>query len=844
MIKNYLLLLVLCSFSIANSQIISIPDANFKAKLLKADVTNEIAKDKSGKNIKIDINNDGEIQESEAVGIKNLLVDSSNISSLEGIKYFKDLQYLQCSYNKISVLDLNGINLENLFCANNSIENLDVTGLLNLKYLECSYNQLTNLDLSKQDIIKFRDFMCAGNKLTNLKIDQFINLSTVDCSDNELTSLNITAFSTLVNLNYSNNLIPNFDVRNFSKLEDFRCGNTGRVNLDLGALTGIRLLSCENNYLTNIDLSNLKLLEILICSNNKISSLDVSKFTELRSLFVENNQIPILNLENLTNLVNVYASNNLIKTLNVRNSKNVNEFVAVENPLLESVFIKNGINEYLLNVYYENPKLKYICADEEQLAQIEEYLVGSGMTDCTANSYCSFDPAGESFTIKGNNNIDINNDGCDISDIPASYFKFQITDGVKEGALVTDETGSYSISVPAGSYKITPVFENPSYYTVSPSSLQVEFPTATSPFLQNFCIAPVGIYNDLEITLLPQQPARPGFEASYVIVYKNKGNTTQSGTVKILFEDAVLNLLKASPAVSNQELNSLSWNFTDLKPFEKRLIYFVFNVNSPIETPAVNTNDILHYTASISSLQVDEKPLDNIFTFNNIVIGSYDPNDKTCLEGDVIKPELIGQYVHYLIRFENTGNYQAENIVVKDMIDLSKFDISTLVPTSASHSYVTKISDGNKVEFIFEKINLPFDDANNDGYIAFKIKTLPTLAVGDTFTNEANIYFDYNFPILTNKATSTFKTLGTQDFEFSNYFNVYPVPASNVLNVNLKSDIQIKSMAVYDVLGQLVIAVPNAGKVSTIDVSNLTTGSYFLKVMTDKGTSNTKFIKK
>jgi hypothetical protein len=204
---------------------------------------------------------------------------------------------------------------------------------------------------------------------------------------------------------------------------------------------------------------------------------------------------------------------------------------------------------------------------------------------------------------------------------------------------------------------------------------------------------------------------------------------------------------------------------------------------------------------------------------------------------------LIGEYVHYLIRFENTGNYAAQNIVVKDLIDLSKFDISTLVPTKASHDFVIKLSQGNKVEFIFENINLPFDDATNDGFIAFKIKTLPTLVTGDSFTNEANIYFDYNFPILTNKATSTFKTLGTQDFEFSDYFSVYPNPVNDILNINKKGSIEVQSIAVLDILGQLVIAVPNAQTISKVDVSKLVTGMYFLKMNTDKGTSNMKFIK-
>jgi hypothetical protein len=47
-------------------------------------------------------------------------------------------------------------------------------------------------------------------------------------------------------------------------------------------------------------------------------------------------------------------------------------------------------------------------------------------------------------------------------------------------------------------------------------------------------------------------------------------------------------------------LNNLSWNFTDLKPFETREIEVTLNVNSPMETPAVN-NEILNYTATITS---------------------------------------------------------------------------------------------------------------------------------------------------------------------------------------------------------------------------------------------------
>ena len=265
------------------------------------------------------------------------------------------------------------------------------------------------------------------------------------------------------------------------------------------------------------------------------------------------------------------------------------------------------------------------------------------------------------------------------------------------------------------------------------------------------------------------------------------------------------------------------------------------NVNSPTETPAVNGGDVLSYTATANGLNTDETPDDNTFTLSQVVVNSFDPNDKTCLEGAIINPSMIGKYVHYKIRFENTGTFAAQNIVVKDMINTSKFDVSTLQMTDASHSCVTRITNPNKVEFIFENINLPFDDANNDGYVVFKIKTKPTLVVGNTISNSANIYFDYNFPIVTNTATSTFSVLQNDTFEFDNYFTIYPNPVDDVLNLNTKQDTEVYSLTVYNLLGQQEQTTTNPTK--TVDVSSLKTGNYIVKVVTDKGVSSSKFVK-
>src|SRR6185436_157002 len=132
----------------------------------------------------------------------------------------------------------------------------------------------------------------------------------------------------------------------------------------------------------------------------------------------------------------------------------------------------------------------------------------------------------------------------------------------------------------------------------------------SSPLVQDFCVKALGIHNDLDVTMLPIWPSRPGFVAKYIIVYKNKGNKTQPGTVNLEFDDSVLDLTSSSPSVSSATLNKISWNFTNLKPFESREIILNIKVNTSIETPAINNGDILHYTASITSSETDELPLD------------------------------------------------------------------------------------------------------------------------------------------------------------------------------------------------------------------------------------------
>lgn len=794
--KIYTLLAFAFSVLVSNAQIVNIPDANFKAKLLSANSSNTVAMS-NGQYVKIDLNEDNEIQLTESQAIDSLNVYNSGITDLTGINSFTNLKKLECLINPITFLDLSSLTgLKSLFCQGNQLTNLNLIANPNIENLYITGNQLTSINFSYLNSLKVLE--CGEHPISILNLANYPNLEKfVYANSTQLTSATISNCPNLKNLILSSNPnLTSFSFNGIPNVTHLVMPQNNLTNLDISSLTNITWANLEGGSLQTLNLTGLNQIRTLYVYENQLTNLDISTCTSLRNLYCEFNQ-------------------------------------------LESLNIKNGATLQLLHIS-GNPNLSYICANENDVNNLQ-YRVNLLGYNCHVNSYCSFTPGGTFYTLKGNNTHDSNNDGCQASDLDFPSLKLALTNGINSGTFISNESGSYSIPVESGTHTFTPVLENPNYFDVSPTTASVTFPDASSPFIQDFCITANGTHNDLEVTALPIGPARPGFDAQYKIIYKNKGTHSQSGTINFTYDDSILQLVSANPNVSSQGTDSLTWSFTNLLPFESREIQVVLNLNSPLETPPVYGGNWVIFSATVSGAS-DETPDDNTSVLTQTVVNSFDPNDKICTAGTMMPVYLVGKYVNYVIRFENTGTFAAENVIVKDIIDTTKFDITTLSPLSGSHSFTTRIINTNQVEFIFENINLPFDNTNNDGYVAFKIKTKPNLIEGDIFSNSASIYFDYNAPIVTNDyATTIIQPLNTNDYSFSNIFSLSPVPTKNILTITTKESITISSTSIYNTLGQLVQV--NTSPSQTIDVSGLESGNYFIKITSDKGTSTAKFIK-
>jgi len=320
--------------------------------------------------------------------------------------------------------------------------------------------------------------------------------------------------------------------------------------------------------------------------------------------------------------------------------------------------------------------------------------------------------------------------------------------GFTASAISND--GYFNIDVDTGSY-LSSVQLPSAYFAAVPASKTSVFSGYYNVDSFGIAIQPVAGKKDLFISLNPIVPARPGFDVSYQIIYKNLGTVNiPSGTVTLNI-DPKLSYVSASTPPSAIGTNTLSWNYTNLNALDTATILLTLNLATP---PTTHLGDTLHLQAVIDPVTGDETPRDDTANLKQRVVGSYDPNDKTEANAGIITPAQVsnGEYLNYTIRFQNTGTDTAFNVIVRDTLE-SRLDWSSLQMVSASHPYQLTIADGNKLTWQFNGIKLldsSTDEPHSHGYIAYRIKPLSTVHAGDTIKNTAGIYFDFNLPVATN----------------------------------------------------------------------------------------------
>ena len=346
------------------------PDANF-LKLLN--------------DVKYDNDKNGKLSKVEFARVKELICNNKNISDLTGIRYFT--------------------NLEKLDCSNNQLKALDVSNNIALTDLNVSGNQLERLYVNKHTALT--DLNVSGNQLVNLNVSNSKELTNFNASDNQLVSLNVSSNTELKDLNVKGNKLAKLDVRKVPVILElansaanheagydvYKIDEKGTLTVD----TGVQLVTKDelandllinatifpdanfrqyvkdnfdkdgDNKLTEAEVADILEIECkeknisdltgigyftaltkLDCSDNQLKELDVSKNTALEFIFADKNQLEKLDVSKNTNLEQLFANGNQLEKLDVSKNIDLWQLQISTNNLTELDVSKNTALEWLV----------------------------------------------------------------------------------------------------------------------------------------------------------------------------------------------------------------------------------------------------------------------------------------------------------------------------------------------------------------------------------------------------------------------------------------------------------------------------------------------------------------
>jgi|GEM_PF-6000119 len=880
--KNFTHFFIFLFFTqLIQAQVVNIPDAAFKDYLINEHTPI------------IDTNGDGEIQISEAEAMSELNItfnlNNTSIQDLTGLEAFINLTDLKIEkLPEVTDIDISALqNLERLKIHSTGIFEFDISANQTLKVIDLRYNFALDIDLTNNETLEevflwdnalseidlsnnesLKKLYLGGNQLLEIDLTNNINLEEVILPRNGLSEIDLSNNLNLVSLEISENFLSSLDVSNNTNLETLFANRNEISTINLSNLENLLLLDLYENQFTEIDLSHNPNLQDLNLAHNAFTEVDLTQMQDLKSLILTDNQFAQLDLTQNPNLENVNIGRNPFTELDLSNNDKIKYLTLLKSNLheldvsqvsdLEVMSIWRHDNMIFLNLKNGNtagislneglyliPNLEVICLDDINALQnfVYEDVVNRGVL-LTTN--CDFDPYNYN-TITGKVRY-VSEGDCNSalssSAIPQRVVKATDQNG-HQYAAVTDSQGNYMLKVGEGDY-IVEIDENfPSYFNLNPNQYSVSFTGFANNEELNFCMDSGEHVEDLSLSLdykwvnLLPYALTP---LKFILTIENNGTQAVDPEFNMQYDEDYFYYSNCKPQYFYLEEGLLKINFSELEPFHKTQFTIWLTKESEAE---FNLGDVHEFTFKAKPDENDLTPYNNTVFLSDTVASSYDPNNKIVWEGSEIHIDRAQDYLHYTVNFQNTGNANADRVEIIDTLS-KNLSIESLNILSSSHYYKTQIEIDHLTEdvilhFIFNNIDLPYEDLDEEesqGYIAYKIKPIEGLDVGDVMKSPADIYFDHNEAVRTN-ITSTrivdedFNVISVNEFEIK----LYPNPTDGMLYL-LTEDIP-ESIEVFSISGQRILKVNN---VNQIDLSKLSSGIYFLKVIDHQGKRSTKKI--
>ncbi|MBK7966530.1 MAG: leucine-rich repeat domain-containing protein [Bacteroidetes bacterium] len=737
--------------------------------------------------------------------LTNLFIHKNQLTSIPSLP--AKLSTFHCYENQLNSLPTLPNTIYEVKCGDNQLTTLPSLPA-SLQYLHCEKNQLVSIP---QLPISLKWLMCYGNSLTTLPTIN-INLEMLRCMHNQLTSIPSINPGNLKELNFSNNQVTSLPILPPS-LKVLTCNNNSLDSLPV-LPTNLESLSCINCQLTFLpSLTQLHNLEYIILSQNQLSSLPASLPGSLEHIDFSNNQFT--SLPPLPSYVKYLdCSNNFIDSLPVANinlkyldcSHNLLTQLPSFYNYVDSIFCGYNLITSLPSFLPNN--LKTLDCRNNQITSILEYSWELNKL------YCQNNPISCLNRLKGVTHLDIsgtqinclldygvvvncnppissipicdvfNTNGCDlfwniggvafIDSIPDCYMwinepKFRnhkvilYKNGVFDQYTYTNSNGEYDFNTFSFDVYKSQIDTAGMPFEIKCPNLGLYIDTVSAidsmKYDRNFGVRCKGI--DLVATDIYASDLRPSSVREIKIKAGDFSNrfgmycaNGKSGTVQISITGACS---YHSPGIGALTPTNITGNVLtyDILDFGTLQYDYSFNFNILVDLNAMLDSQIC-IQVSLSTKTIELNYNNNLLSKCFTVVGSFDPNDKIVYPSSNI--DISGdRWLTYSIRFQNTGTADAENIFIVDTLNPS-LDWSSFSLLSYSHTPQMQINNDGIIKFNFPNIHLPDSNTNepaSHGYVQYKIRAKDSLLIGSTIENTANIFFDFNAPLITNTTSNT-----------------------------------------------------------------------------------------
>ncbi|MBL0126482.1 MAG: T9SS type A sorting domain-containing protein [Flavobacteriales bacterium] len=438
-------------------------------------------------------------------------------------------------------------------------------------------------------------------------------------------------------------------------------------------------------------------------------------------------------------------------------------------------------------------------------------------------------------TVQGSSWYDLNGDCVrDANEVGIPYSPMLIEPGGQ--VALTNYGGGFNFPLTNGAYTL-----EQSDATLIPICPAVQ----PVPFTVNSNIQTISLANgstvplDLSIAGSHAQ-ARPGFTTQIDALVRNLSPQLSGAVTATITFDPLLVFQSAWPTPTSVIGSTVTWDFPAMNSFAQQDMHVQANV--PVGT-ALGT--MLACSGTVSNTLSDAVLSNNSFgvsqSVTQVVTGSIDPNDKVARTSSGWSDALYyidqDEWIDYTIRFQNTGTDTAFTVVVTDTVS-GELDLLSFEQGASSHPFAVSFKPGRVIEWRFANILLPdsnVDEAASHGLVSFRIKPVLPLLLGTSIENTANIYFDFNDPVITEPSvlTAEFST-GIRD-NAPPKLMLAPNPANE--RIQLTSDVLINSVRIIAVDGRILAERSVRSTISYIDTSGLPNGLYTVRTTLESGGS-------